>query len=46
LECGSLRPLLRVELAREAAGSKLLAQESGSKLPHSKGGKQQRILQK
>ncbi len=29
-------PLLRLELARGAAGSKLPAKESGSKLPHSK----------
>jgi hypothetical protein len=29
-------PLLRLELARDAAGSKLPAKESGSKLPHSK----------
>ena len=36
LECGSLLPLLRLELARGAAGSKLPAKESGSKLPHSK----------
>jgi hypothetical protein len=36
LECGSLLPLLRLELARDAAGSKLPAKESGSKLPHSK----------
>jgi hypothetical protein len=57
LECGSLPPLLRLELARGAAGSKLPARESGSKLPHSKAnflsmqsrkrseGKQERILQ-
>jgi hypothetical protein len=36
LECGSLLPLLRLELARDAAGSKLPTKESGSKLPHSK----------
>jgi len=36
LESGSLLPLLRLELARGAAGSKLPAKESGSKLPHSK----------
>jgi hypothetical protein len=36
LECGSLLVLLRLELARGAAGSKLPAKESGSKLPHSK----------
>jgi hypothetical protein len=36
LECGSLLPLLRLEPARAAAGSKLPAKESGSKLPHSK----------
>ena len=35
LECGSLLPLLRLELARGGAGSKLPATESGSKLPHS-----------
>jgi hypothetical protein len=29
-------PLLRLELARAAAGSKLPANESGSKLPHSR----------
>jgi hypothetical protein len=37
LECGSLVRLLRLELARGAAGSKPPAKESGSKLPHSKG---------
>jgi hypothetical protein len=31
-----LLPLLHLELARDAAGSKLPAKESGSKLPHSK----------
>ena len=36
LECSSLLLLLRLDLARGAAGSKLPAKESGSKLPHSK----------
>ena len=36
LECGSSLPHLRLELAPGAAGSKLPAKESGSKLPHSK----------
>jgi hypothetical protein len=36
LECDSLLPLLRLELARNADGSKLPTKESGSKLPHSK----------
>jgi len=36
LECGSLLPLLGLELARDAAGSKLPTKESGGKLPRSK----------
>jgi hypothetical protein len=36
LECGSLLPLLRLELARDAVGSKLPTKENGSKLTHSK----------
>ena len=36
LECGSLLPLLGLELGRDGAGSKLPTEESGSKLPESK----------